>query len=100
MTIQEKIASLPHINTIKDKVKDVMWFKTDNPNIVFKVNITWERIDIRDRAKEKARLLQEKQLLENEVEIRKAETEAMIEIQANNIQSIIDDIEKDHEQWQ
>lgn len=93
MTIQEKIASLPHINTIKDKVKDVMWFKTDNPNIVFRVNVTWERIDIRDRAKEKQRLEQTKQIMEQDA-VARAQAEA------NAIQSTIDLMDKEHEEWQ
>ena len=93
MTVQEKIASLPHINTIKDKVKDVMWFRTDNPNIVIKVTVNWEKIDVRDREAEKQRLQQEKQIA-----IDDAEARAIAEVQL--VQMRIDDINKEYESWQ
>ena len=93
MTVREKIDSLPHIDTIKNKIKDVMWFRTDNPNIVIKIVVKSEKIDIRDRNAEKQRLQQEKQILEQEAAAR-----AQAEI--TMVQNRIDDISKEHEKWQ
>lgn len=96
MTIQEKIASLPHIDTIKSKIKsDVMYFRTDNPNIAIKVIINWERLDIREIAKKRQDLLESRDVINDETLQLSIMQDAV-----NRIQAEIDKLDQEHETWQ
>lgn len=94
MTIQEKIASLPHVDTIKDKVRDVMYFRTDNPDLVIKVRINWEKIYVSERIAERQKLIEQKNIInDQQLAIEQMHTEV------EHVQSQIDEIENEHENW-
>ena len=96
MTIQEKIASLPHVSTIQSKInKDVMYFRTDNPDLVIKVKVSWEKIYVSERIAERQELIEKKAIADDE-----QLALAQMQEEVGEIQKRIDEIENEHEGWE
>ena len=94
-TIQEKIASLPHVDVIKAKItKDVMYFRTNNPDTVIKVRVIWDRISVSERIAQRQALV-EQRTITNDEELHLA----MMEHEVADIQSRIDAFDAEHETW-